>query len=161
MSKVQKNSVVSIDYTLTDDEGEVLDTSKGQDPLSYLHGHGQIVPGLERALEGKAIGDSVKVVVEPKDGYGQRDQKRVMHVNRAKLPSDLDPEVGMQLAGQDDKGQVIPLWITQVSATEVTLDGNHPLAGQTLHFDVQIKDVRQATEEELHHGHAHGPGGHH
>src|SRR5262245_57838957 len=146
--KVAKNTVVSIDYTLTADDGEVLDSSKGQDPLQYLHGHGQIVAGLERALEGKDAGESLKVDVSPKDGYGERDAKKVMQVVRAKLPKDLDPEVGMQLGGQDNHGNVIPLWITNVTEAEVTLDGNHPLAGQTLHFAVEVKSVRAATEEE-------------
>jgi len=159
--KIAKNSVVAMDYTLTADDGETLDSSKGQDPLQYLHGHGQIVAGLERALEGKAVGDTLKVDVAPADGYGDRDDKKIMQVLRSKLPPDLEPEVGMQLGGQDNHGNVIPLWVTQVTDTEVTMDGNHPLSWQTLHFAVEIMTVRDATQEELSHGHAHGPGGSH
>lgn len=159
--KIAKDSVVAIDYTLKDDDGEVVDTSVGQDPLHYLHGHGNIVTGLELALEGKEAGAHVDAKIAPKDGYGERDDKRVMKVERSALPPEMKPEIGMQVAAEGPQGQVVPLWITEVNDKGVTLDGNHPMAGKTLHFSVDIKSVRQATAEELQHGHVHGPGGHH
>ena len=159
--KIAKNTVVSMDYTLTDDKGEVIDSSKEGGPLNYIQGHGQIVPGLERAMEGKAIGAEFSVSIEPKDGYGERHAERTITVPRSDLPPDLDPEVGMQLAGEGKNGDPVPLWVTEVGAKEITLDGNHPLAGKTLNFAITVRDIREVTEEELSHGHVHGPGGHH
>ncbi len=159
--KIAKNTVVAIDYTLKDDEGEIVDSSEGQDPLHYLHGHGNIVAGLERALDGKEAGENVSVSIAPKDGYGERNEARVLKVERSALPSEMEPEVGMQVAAEGPNGQVLPLWITEVADKSVTLDGNHPMAGKTLHFTVDIRSVRDATAEELQHGHVHGPGGHH
>jgi FKBP-type peptidyl-prolyl cis-trans isomerase SlyD len=159
--KIAKNTVVSIDYTLKDDAGEVVDSSSGGDPLTYLHGHAQIVDGLEQALEGKGVGDNVVVSVAAKDGYGERNAAKVMTIERSRLPQDMEPEVGMQLAAEGPRGEVVPLWITAVAANEVTLDGNHPMAGKTLHFTVDVRSVRQASSEEMQHGHVHGPGGHH
>jgi FKBP-type peptidyl-prolyl cis-trans isomerase SlyD len=159
--KATADRVVSIDYTLTDDEGEVLDTSSGGEPLVYLHGRGQIVPGLERAIEGREAGESLEVEVAARDGYGDRDESKVMQMPRSELPKGLSPEVGMELAAEGPRGEVIPVWLTEVDDASVTLDANHPLAGQTLHFRVEIREVRAATSEELAHGHVHGPGGHH
>jgi FKBP-type peptidyl-prolyl cis-trans isomerase SlyD len=159
--KIAKNTVVSIDYTLKDDAGEVVDSSSGGDPLTYLHGHAQIVDGLEQALEGKGVGDNVVVSVAAKDGYGERNAAKVMTIERSRLPQDMEPEVGMQLAAEGPRGEVVPLWITAVAANEVTLDGNHPMAGKTLHFTVDVRSVRQASTEEMQHGHVHGPGGQH
>lgn len=157
---IRNDSVVEIEYTLKNDAGEVIDSSADGDSLHYLHGHGNIVPGLERALSGKKKGDSVNVVVAPEDGYGKHEPARVMDVSRTELPDDLDPEVGMMLAMRTPDGQTVPLTITEVSDTEVKVDANHPLAGETLHFDVMVKAVRDATAEELAHGHVHGPGEH-
>lgn len=159
--KITANTVVSIDYTLTDDDGEIIDTSKGQAPLTYLHGHGQIVAGLERHLEGRESGDSLQADIAPADAYGEYDSGKVLRVPRGELPEDLTPEVGMRLLAEGPNGESVPLWVVEVSPSEVTLDGNHPLAGQTLHFAVDVREVRQATEEELEHGHVHGPGGEH
>jgi FKBP-type peptidyl-prolyl cis-trans isomerase SlyD len=159
--KIGKNTVVSIDYTLKDDAGEVLDSSQGGEPLTYLHGHGQIVDGLERALEGKGVGENVKVAVPPKEGYGERNNAKVLKIERSRLPTDVAPEVGMQLAAEGPKGEVVPLWVTAIVGEEVTLDGNHPMAGKTLHFTVDVRGVREASKDEMHHGHVHGPGGHH
>jgi FKBP-type peptidyl-prolyl cis-trans isomerase SlyD len=159
--KIAKNTVVSIDYTLKDDAGEVLDSSSGNEPLTYLHGHAQIVEGLERALEGKGVGENIAVSVPPKEGYGERNAQKVMTIERSRLPSDMEPEVGMQLAAEGPKGEVVPLWITAVAGDAVTLDGNHPMAGKTLHFSVDVRSVRQASKDEMQHGHVHGPGGHH
>lgn len=158
---IKTDAVVSIDYTLKNDAGEVIDSSQGAEPLQYLHGHGNIVPGLEQALAGKVTGDEVKVSVPPERGYGARDPQRVFDVDRSRLPGDLDPKVGTMLAMQTPEGHQVPLTITQVGAETVTVDANHQLAGETLHFEVAVRDVRDATAEELAHGHAHGPGGAH
>jgi FKBP-type peptidyl-prolyl cis-trans isomerase SlyD len=158
---VEKNSAVSIEYTLRSDAGEVIDTSVGDDPLTYLHGHGQIVPGLEREITGKKKGDEVKVKVSPADGYGEKDERKTMKVPKKELPKGMKPEVGMQLSAESPTGDVVPVWVTEVHADSVTLDGNHPLAGQNLNFEIKVMDVRPATKDELEHGHVHGPGGHH
>ena len=158
---IGENSVVSLEYTLRSDGGEIIDSSVGDDPLAYLHGQGQIVPGLERELGGKKKGDELKVAVSAKDGYGERDARKIMKVPRKDLPKALKPEVGMQLSAESPSGDVIPVWVTEVGPDSVTLDGNHPLAGQNLNFEIKIVDVRAATAEELQHGHVHGPGGHH
>lgn len=158
---IAQDLVAAIDYTLTNDAGKVLDSSDGGQPLYYLHGRGQIVPGLERALLGRKTGDSFQVRLTPDEGYGVRDPERVMKVPKSALPDDLEIEVGAVLSGETKNGEVIPLWIVQVDATEVTLDGNHPLAGEALNFAVTVREVRKATAEELAHGHVHGPGGHH
>jgi FKBP-type peptidyl-prolyl cis-trans isomerase SlyD len=155
--KIAAGSVVTIEYTLTDDDGEVIDTSDGE-PLEYLHGHGQLVPGLERELEGRKAGDSLKVVVPPKDGYGDHDPARVVEVDRSELPEDIDPEIGLELTTEGPDGEPITLWVTDVEEGTVTLDGNHPLAGQTLNFAIDVRAVRAATAEELQHGHVHGEG---
>ena len=155
--KIGAGTVVAIDYTLTDDSGEVIDSSDGE-PLEYLHGSGQIVPGLERELEGRQAGESVKVKVAPADGYGDHDPNRIVEIERAELPEDLEPELGMELCTEGPEGEPIVMWITEVTDTNVTLDGNHPLAGQTLNFAIEVRSVRKATEDETSHGHVHGPG---
>jgi FKBP-type peptidyl-prolyl cis-trans isomerase SlyD len=153
--------IVAIDYTLKAEDGSLIDTSEGDEALLYLHGSGQIVPGLEAALLGKTVSDKLAVTVQPDDGYGPRRNDRVLTVPRSSLPEGETPEVGMQLEAVGRRGEHIVLWVTEVGDDEVTLDGNHPLAGQTLFFDVEVKSVREATEEERTHGHAHGPDGHH
>lgn len=158
--KIQRDAVVSIDYELQDDAGQTIDSSHQVGPLTYLHGHGQIVPGLASALEGKAAGEDVNVKVGPDEGYGDRDDRKIMQVERARLPENIEPKVGMTLAA-DGPGGPVPLFVTAVNDDSVTLDGNHPLAGKTLHFNVKVRDVREATSEELEHGHAHGEGGAH
>ena len=157
---IAKDSVVSLEYTLRSDAGETLDTSVGEEPLVYIQGYEYIVPGLERELTGKQKGDALKVSVSPEHGYGARDPRKTMEVPRSQLPAG-EPQVGMQLRGQSQAGEMISLWITAVGPDSVTVDGNHPMAGQTLHFEVKVLDVRAATAEELEHGHVHGPGGHH
>ena len=160
LMKIADGSVVEIDYTLRDDDGEVIDTSAEEGPLHYLHGHGQIVPGLEKALLGRVVGDAGKVVVAPEDGYGPHHGDRVVTVPRDRLPADAEPEVGMVLEGNGPGGESILLRVVDVSGGNVTLDANHPLAGENLHFEVTVRGIRAATEEELQHGHAHGPDGH-
>jgi FKBP-type peptidyl-prolyl cis-trans isomerase SlyD len=150
---------VTIHYTLRDDEGKVLDSSEGREPLTYLHGAGNIVPGLEAALEGKKAGDAIKAKVTPAEGYGERDETNIRNVPLRKLPEGK-VEAGMRLRLKTDVGFMVAL-VTAVRGDYATIDANHPLAGQTLNFEVEVVEVRDATEEELTHGHVHGPGGHH
>ncbi|HXU80876.1 MAG TPA: peptidylprolyl isomerase [Polyangia bacterium] len=157
--QIQKHSVVSIEYTLKDDAGEVLDKSEGHGPLVYLHGVGNLVPGLEKALEGKAAGDSLEVTLPPEEGYGQRDEKLLRKIPARKI-QDPRPQPGKRYRAQIEDGLRIVL-VTAVSGDYVSVDANHPLAGMTLHFSVKIVAVREATAEELSHGHVHGQGGHH
>jgi FKBP-type peptidyl-prolyl cis-trans isomerase SlyD len=157
--RIAKHAVVSIDYTLTDQAGAVLDSSKGQAPLAYLHGTGSIISGLEEALEGKGAGDALKVSVPPEKGYGARDEKLLKKVPRTMF--DIEKvEPGMRFHADGEHGHQV-VTVTAVDSDHVTVDANHPLAGQTLVFDVKIVDVRAATQEELSHGHVHGAGGHH
>ena len=158
---IASDTVVAIDYTLKDDEGNVVDASEGGDPLFYLHGHQNIVEGLEEALEGHKVGDSLKVTVSPEKGYGTRDLQMVFDVPRDQLPGDVEPEVGMELEMSDEDGMSIPVRISKVSDDSVEVDANHELADQTLHFSVTVREVRKATATELEHGHVHGPGDHH
>lgn len=157
---IETNHVVSIHYTLKGDAGEVIDSSAGGEPLAYLHGHGNLVPGLERELTGKNAGDKLQVKISPADGYGEYDPQLVQRVPRRALRGVGNVRVGMRLHAQTDHGPK-PVTVTQIIGDMVTLDGNHPLAGKNLNFDVEIAAVRAATEEELSHGHVHGVGGHH
>lgn len=154
------DSVVSIHYTLKDDTGTVLDRSEAGEPLAYLHGHGNLIPGLEQELTGKNSGDELTVTVPPAQGYGEYDQGLVQSVPRRALRGIKDVKVGMRLHAQSAEGTQA-VTVTKILGDMVTLDGNHPLAGKSLHFEVRIEDVRAATEEELSHGHVHGPHGHH
>jgi len=158
--QISKHKAVAIEYTLTNDAGEVLDSSEGQDPLTYLHGVGNLIPGLEEALEGKTSGDELKVSITPDKAYGERIEQLVQIVPRDRFEDFDNLEVGMHFHASHDHGETM-VTITELTDEEVTVDGNHPLAGQTLHFDVKVADVRDATEEEIDHGHVHGPGGHH
>lgn len=153
-AKIGADQVVTMEYTLRDATGEVLDTSDGDEPLTYLHGHGQIVPGLEKALEGKAVGDKAQVTVSPEEGYGEYDMERVLKEPRSSF--DFDVEVGQVLEAQVDDEEGMEFLVTDVDTDTVTLDGNHPLSGKSLHFDVKVVEIRPATKEELEHGHAHG-----
>src|ERR1035437_8778941 len=155
--QVAKHAVVLIDYTLTGPDGRVIDSSKGKEPLPYLHGTGGLIPGLERALEGKSAGDSLKVTVAPEDAYGVRDDKLVQAVPRSAFQGVPQRKVGMQFRSQNNA----VVTVTRIDGDNITVDANHSLAGIPLTFDVDIKDVRKATEEELAHGHVHGAGGHH
>ena len=157
---ITPDSVVTIHYTLKDDDGAVIDSSASGEPLAYLHGHGNIVPGLERELTGRNVGDTVSVRVAPAEGYGEYDKNLVQSVPRRALRGIKDVQPGMHLHAQTEQG-TRTLTVTGVTGDMVTLDGNHPLAGKHLNFDIQIEVVRPATEEELSHGHVHGPHGHH
>ena len=157
--QVSSDRVVTLHYTLTGDDGAVIDQSTGE-PLSYLHGHGNIIPGLEQALEGTEAGFQSRVTIEPDQGYGERRDDMVIGVAREQFDPGMDLKPGLQVMANGPQGDVV-FTVVEVGDEEVTLDGNHPLAGQRLHFDVEITDVRAATDEELTHGHVHGAGGHH
>jgi FKBP-type peptidyl-prolyl cis-trans isomerase SlyD len=151
--------VVSIEYTLTDADGRTLDTSRGRAPLAYLHGTGQIVAGLERALEGKDVGERITVSVPPEDGYGHFEPGLQRNVPIRKLP-ERQARVGMRFRLDTEAGPRV-FTVTSVKGDYARIDGNHPLAGKTLNFDVEVVGIRPATPEELEHGHVHGEGGHH
>jgi FKBP-type peptidyl-prolyl cis-trans isomerase SlyD len=157
---IAEKKVVRIDYTLKNASGDVLDTSDGGEPLTYLHGASQIVPGLERELAGMEAGQSKDVVVSPEDGYGQPDPQGIFGVPRAAFPAEAQLTVGETFMGEDDEGGAVPVRVVEVREDTVIVDANHPLAGETLYFHVDIREVRDATLEELMHGHAHGPGEH-
>ncbi len=159
--KVAKGSVVGIDYRLHLGDGVMVDESAPGDPLTYLHGEGQIVPGLERALEGMEVGESRQVVVDPAEGYGERDPEAVQTVPRSAFPGDMEPEPGMHLTARGSQGEPVPFTVAEVRPEEVVVDLNHPLAGKRLHFDVTVREVRKASQDELDHGHVHGPHGEH
>ena len=152
--------VASFHYTLTNDAGDVLDSSQGREPLAYLHDAGNIVPGLERAMSGRQAGDRFVVDVAPEDGYGTYVDELVQVVPRNAFHGVDDLAVGMPFQAQTTQG-VIDVVVTVIEGDEVTVDGNHPLAGETLHFEVEVVEVRAATAEEISHGHVHGAGGHH
>ncbi len=157
---IGSEKVVLIHYTLTDDSGQVLDSSSGREPLAYLHGKGNIIPGLEKALEGKQAGDKVNVAVEPAEGYGERDERLVQDVPREAFENVDEVNPGMQFQAQNEQGQARIVTVTKVADDLITIDANHPLAGANLNFDVEVTEVREPTAEELEHGHVHGPGGH-
>lgn len=157
--QIAANTVVTINYTLTDDQGQVIDTSEGREPLAYLQGASNIIPGLEKALEGKSTGDSLKVSVAPEEGYGERSDELVQEVPRNLFENADTIEPGMQFQAQSEAGPQL-VTVVGVSDESVTIDANHPLAGTTLNFDVEVVEVREATAEEAEHGHVHGPHGH-
>jgi FKBP-type peptidyl-prolyl cis-trans isomerase SlyD len=159
---VSAGKVVGIYYTLKDDAGSVLDTNrKGGKPLAFLQGHGNILPALERALEGKSKNDFVSVTLEAADGYGEKKPEAVHKMPRGAFPPGVDLAPGMRFNGKDPEGRVHSVLVTEVGDDEVTVDENHPLAGVRLHFEVTIVGVRDSTGEEVEHGHPHGPDGHH
>ena len=158
--QIAERTVASFHYTLTDEAGRVIDSSSGHGPLTYLHGAGNIVPGLEQAMEGRAAGDRFDVVVSPDQGYGVRDPGLVQVVPRAAFQGVDVIEPGMQFQAHNGQGAMV-VTVAAVDAEAVTVDGNHPLAGVPLHFSIEIAQVRAATAEELAHGHVHGAGGHH
>ena len=158
--QIADNRAVSIHYTLTNDEGEVLDSSIGDEALVYLHGEGNIISGLEQALNGKAVGDKFNVRIDAEDAYGEFMDEMVQVISRTMFEGVDELEVGMQFQADVSHGPGI-VTIVDIDGDDVTIDGNHPLAGQALTFDVEVISVRDATEEEIEHGHVHGAGGHH
>jgi FKBP-type peptidyl-prolyl cis-trans isomerase SlyD len=153
--QITANKVVSINYKLTNAEGELLDASHPDAPLSYLHGANNIIGGLESALEGKVAGDKLDVAVAPADGYGERHDDMVQEVPREACQDATDIQPGMQFQAEGPSGAQI-VTVTEVTETHIKVDGNHPLAGQTLHFAVEVTEVREPSSEELEHGHVHG-----
>ncbi|HLU87677.1 MAG TPA: peptidylprolyl isomerase [Taishania sp.] len=158
--KVTINSVVSLDYTLKNNKGEVLDSSNGRSPLVYLHGVGALIPGLENEINGMEKGQSKLVTVQPEDAYGQRSEDLLHIVPKSGFQGDEEMFVGMQVQLETEQGPAIAS-ISKIEGDDVTLDLNHPLAGEVLTFEISIADVREATADEIAHGHVHGPGGHH
>jgi FKBP-type peptidyl-prolyl cis-trans isomerase SlyD len=157
---VQDGMAVAMHYTLTGETGEVIDNSSSGEPLQYLHGARNIVVGLERQLTGLSVGDKINAVVAPEEGYGVREGPGPQPVPRTNFPPEANLEAGMIFHAEDEHGQAFPVWVTGVEEDEVFIDGEHPLAGVTLNFAVEIVSVRPATDEEKSHGHIHGPGGH-
>jgi FKBP-type peptidyl-prolyl cis-trans isomerase SlyD len=146
--KVSDGAVVSLNYEVTDDSGIVLDRNRGERSFDYLHGHGNIVPGLEQALEGASEGDRLQVTVAPAEAYGEKDPKAVFRVPRENFPDGMDIQPGMQFTAESERGQA-RFTVVETAEAEITVDGNHPLAGKTLNFDVEVIGVREATVQEL------------
>lgn len=145
--KIEKHVVVGMEYTLTDEQGSVIDTSVGREPLTYVQGVGAIIPGLEREMEGKAVGDKFSVTIAPQDGYGERNESMLQEIPRAHF-GEQEVEVGQQFQVMTAHGAHI-ITVVGVQDDAVTVDGNHPMAGKTLNFAIEVKEVRAATEEEL------------
>jgi FKBP-type peptidyl-prolyl cis-trans isomerase SlyD len=158
--QIADNMAVSIHYTLTNDEGEVIDSSIGDEALAYLHGNGNIIAGLENALNDKAVGDKFKVRIAAEDAYGEIEDDRIQIVAIDMFEGVDELEVGMQFQADVSSGPGV-ITIIGIDGDDITIDGNHPLAGVPLTFEVEVIDVRPATAEELAHGHVHGAGGHH
>ena len=155
--QIAKHKVVSIDYALTNDEGALIDTSEDSKPLMYLHGVGGIIPGLEQALEGKTSGEQLSVSIEPADAYGHRHDELQKVVSRERFADVDDLQVGMRFRAATETGDQLLMTVVEIGESTVTVDGNHQLAGVTLHFEVTIRDVRDATPDEISQGHAHDP----
>ena len=155
----EKNKVVTFHYNLKNADGNPMESSREQEPMTYLHGFNAIIPGLEKAIEGHAVGDEFSVTVEPEDAYGIRNEKNIQRIPLKRLKGIGKVQVGQVLNLQTSEGQV-QVTVLKVGRFNVDVDGNHPLAGQQLTFEIEIMDMRDATEEELKHGHVHGPGGH-
>jgi FKBP-type peptidyl-prolyl cis-trans isomerase SlyD len=160
MSTIADGKVVTFHYTLKNDAGEVIDSSSGLDPLTYLHGAGNIVPGLEAQLLGKSAGEAFDALVAAKDGYGEYVDEAVHQVTRTQFPPEMELAVGMQFGAHGPNGEQVACWVRKIEAENITVDFNHPLAGQRLHFAVQIIDVRDASAEEREHGHVHDANAH-
>ena len=157
--QLTKDKVATLNYTLTDKDDNILDKSN-DGSFCYLHGANNIIPGLENALEGKQAGDEVNVVIDPQDAYGERSLEKIQKVPRDMFPPDVEIEVGMQFQAQSDNGNPVVVTITAIETDEVVVDGNHPMAGIQLHFAIELIDVRDASAEELEHGHVQSPGVH-
>lgn len=157
---VAKDVVVSLAYKLTVD-GEVLDEAGKDDAIQFLHGHRNIIPGLENELTGLKLGDSKEVSVQPEEGYGLTDSEEIEEISLEDFPEGIVPEIGMELEVKDEDGNDLYGRVLAITEDTVTMDFNHPLAGKTLDFEVTVVGLRNATEDELSHGHVHGPDGHH
>ena len=158
--KIEKGRVVRMHYTLRDERGTTIESSQGREPMSYLHGYGHIIPGLERALDGSRAGLETTVTIAPQDAYGEKDPQAVIRAPREDFPDGLTLEPGVEVQAETPDGP-ITFTVVSVESDEAVLDANHPLAGRTLTFDVEVLEVREATADEIAHGHAHGAGGAH
>jgi FKBP-type peptidyl-prolyl cis-trans isomerase SlyD len=156
---ISENKVVQMHYELKNNEGQTLDSSKDKPPLAYIHGKGNIIPGLEKELLNKTKGDKIKTVIAPAEAYGVKDDQKIFKVAKKQFQGDGEIQIGMQIQAETD-GRMEVGTIEGIEGDDVTLNFNHPLAGETLHFDVEVVEVRDATKEELDHGHVHGEGGH-
>jgi FKBP-type peptidyl-prolyl cis-trans isomerase SlyD len=156
--KIERGRVVQMHYTLRDESGETIESSGGREPLSYLHGYGHLIPGLEKALDGSRAGLRTRVTVAPRDAYGEKDPEAVIRAPREDFPEGLILEPGVEVQAQTPDGP-ITFTVVAVEDDQAILDANHPLAGKTLTFDVEVLEVRDATAEEIAHGHVHGAGG--
>lgn len=157
---ISHNKVVHMHYELKNDNGDIIDSSKGREPLAYIHGMGNIIPGLEKELSNKIKGDKINAVIAPEEAYGVKDERKIFKVGKNQFQGEGSIVVGMQIQAEAN-GKMEVGTVEKIENEEVTLNFNHPLAGETLHFDVEVMAVRDATEEELSHGHVHGEGGHH
>ncbi len=157
---VENDKVVLMNYTLTNDNGDVIDSSEGQEPLAYIQGYQNIIPGLEKEMSGKKVGDKFKAVVQPEEGYGKFNPALIQVVKREMFKGVEELDLGMQFQAQLEDGAIL-MTITKIDGDDITIDGNHALADQILTFDVEVMEVRDATAEELEHKHVHGAGGHH
>lgn len=160
MNTIAHQSVVGIEYTLKDQDGAVVDTNVGGESLFFIQGLGTIVPGLEIALNGRSLGESFDVTVKAVDGYGEYDAERRRSIPKASVPQLKDVQPGAMLQASGPEGTSV-VTVAEVTETEIVIDGNHPMAGKDLYFSISVKEIREATPEELAHGHIHGPGGHH
>lgn len=158
--QITKEKVVAIHYTLRNSANEVLDSSEGKDPLYYLHGFGNLIPGMEEGLEGKSKGDKLDLKISPEKGYGLRDDAAVQQVPKSAFGG-ADVNIGMQFQAAGEGNEAIVVTVVAVDNDNVTVDANHPLAGEELNFKVEVMEVREATQDEIAHGHVHGPNGHH
>lgn len=152
---IGKNNVVSIHYTLKNDDGEVMDSSEGKEPLQYLHGNNNLIPGLEQELQGKAEGATFNATIPPEQAYGERNEEMIQTIGKEMFQGVDKVEPGMTFVAQGEGGTQRQINVTEVDGDKVTIDANHPMAGMTLHFDVEVVDVREGTEQEIEHGHVH------
>jgi FKBP-type peptidyl-prolyl cis-trans isomerase SlyD len=159
--EVAKDCVVTIDYRLHLGDGKYIDESSPEDPLVYLHGYEEIIPGLENALAGKKAGDSLKVTIPPEEAYGDYEPEGLQEVARSEFPADMELVAGGIVSATDEEGDEVDFLVKELRGDKVVVDFNHPLAGKTLHYEATVREVRKATAEELEHGHAHTPGHEH
>jgi FKBP-type peptidyl-prolyl cis-trans isomerase SlyD len=158
---IKQNQVVTINFTLKDETGEIIDSTQGNNPFSFISGNNQILPKLEESISIMLIGSKTNVKLNPVDAYGEYKEEAVQTVDRSEFPQDVELEEGMSFMAHTPEGKQVPLTIAGVEGDKVTVDFNHPLAGRALEFDVELLNIRDATLEELQHGHVHGPDGHH
>jgi len=158
---IGQNKVVTMNFTLKDEQGKIIQTTNNNSPFQFLSGNQQILPKLEEEIDHMIIGSKKNVKIPAKEAYGEYSEQAVQQVSKNNFPKDIELEVGMEFIANSTKGEQMPFVVKEIKNEEVTIDYNHPLAGENLEFDIELVDVRDATVEELQHGHVHGPGGHH